>query len=361
MKNIYDYVSDYGNQSFFDKKFTEVDAAILSLISYIDLTNIVYPKKQYVSLGNALNYFINYYDLKAFYKRGFFQKDLVKLCKAIKDKKRFKDILLYRYYYNITFNSQFCGLTMKLPNGVVVVSYEGTDHNLVSWEEDLALSYQFPVPSEKEAISYINKSVSLFDKEVIVVGHSKGGHMALVASMFANPVIRMKIKSVYNFDGPGLRKREFESLKYKNVSKKLYHIVPQYSIVGLLMRHGDNIKSVKSNRFDIYAHSPFTWEIKEDAFVLSPLSKVSKNLDKSIIIWLDEHDDEARERIAKDIFDYLKKSGITNVTEMMKMNNVLSLIKNSGEIDKETKELLSNFIKFNLEYCINNRKDVNEI
>ena len=90
--------------------------------------------------------------------------------------------------------------------------------------------------------------------------------------------------------------------------KKLEYIIPHYSFFGLLLRHDKPAKVVKSSRRDIMAHSLFTWEVKGRSFVIEPLSTLSKNLSRSIIMWLEMHDDEAREAIVKDIFDYIKNN-----------------------------------------------------
>lgn len=361
MMNIIDYVKDFGKYTFFEKEFNEVDAAVLSAVTYIDFNNIVSDKKNPISLGAALEFFLSHYDIKKFLKRGIIQKELIKLAKELKLQIRYRNVELYNYVYDVTFDKQFSAITMKLPTKEIVVAYEGTDHNLVGWEEDLAMCYKFPVPADTDAINYLNKTVGFLDGKVYVVGHSKGGHLAMVASSFCNPLIKYKLKKVYNFDGPGLRKKEIESNKFKNMCKKLEHIVPHYSVVGLLLRHGNNTKSIRSTRKDLLAHSLFTWEVRENSFILEPLSILSKNLDKSIILWLDQHDDNERERIIKDFFDYLRKSGIENITEMTKLKNVISLIKNSDELDKETKDVLGHFIKYNFEYHLNNRSENLEI
>jgi len=276
------------------------------------------------------------------------------MCKLLKDTIRFKEVLLYDYVYKISFDSQFSAITFKLPNKIIVVSYEGTDHNLSGWEEDFAMCYKFPVRCDIEAIKYLKNSIKFFTKEVIVTGHSKGGHLSIVSSMYMNPLFRNKIKKIYNFDGPGLRQKEINSVKYKRIASKIEHIVPNHSIVGLLLRHSDNIKSVKSIRKDLYAHSIFNWEVEEDSFIRENLSKLSINLDKSIIEWLDFHDDFERQNIITKIFEYLRKNGIVDITNLVKIRTLISLIKNRKEIDKETKEVLANFIKFNYDYHVNN-------
>ena len=133
------------------------------------------------------------------------------LLNQYEDKIRYRNISLSNYVYDVTFEKQFSALTFKLPTGEKVIAFEGTDNNLVGWEEDFAMIYKFPVPADKDAISYINENVSLFDKSVIVVGHSKGGHLAMTAAAFSHWYVKLKIKSVYNLDGPGFRYNEINS------------------------------------------------------------------------------------------------------------------------------------------------------
>lgn len=359
MTNIIDYVKKYGNKSFLDLEFNDLDAAIFSLLSYIDFYNIVPSKKREISLKNALDYFLTFYDLKKFIKHGFSRRELLTLCKLIKDKERYKDIKLLNYIYKIDWQEQFGALTLKLPNGITVVSFEGTDHTLAGWEEDFTMSYKFPVSCETTAIKYLN-NISIFTKQLIIVGHSKGGHLSIVASMFANPLIKMKIKKVYNFDGPGLRSNIIKSHKYHSISKKLSHIIPDHSIIGLLLRHNSNLTVVSSTRKDFYAHSIFNWQTEKTKFKTSKLSHLSANLDKSIILWLDEHNDYERENIVKNLFEYLRKNGITDVTKLVKLKTLFTLIKNRKDLDKETKNVLANFIKFNYDYHVNNKQNTIE-
>ena len=102
---------------------------------------------------------------------------------------------------------------------------------MVGWEEDFKLSYEFPVPAQTDAIKYLNKNISLFDKKVIVCGHSKGGNLSLVGSMYTNFLKRTKIKEIYSFDGPGLRKKEFLSKRFKQTEKKYKHFICNQSMI----------------------------------------------------------------------------------------------------------------------------------
>ena len=242
MMSLIDYVKKNGDITFFQKEFNEVDAIIMSALIYVDYTKII--KDDEVLLGDTLDIFLKKVDVKKFKKQGLIQKDILNIVKVIKDKIRYRGILLSNYVYDVTFNKQCCAITMKLSRGEKLIVYEGTDHNLSGWEEDFVMTYQFPVPADIDAINYLNNNVSFWDKKVIVLGHSKGGHLAMTASMLCKWYKKFPIKKVYNFDGPGFRYDEITSKKFVRMSKKLEYLVPNYSFFGLLLRHPKLLKRI---------------------------------------------------------------------------------------------------------------------
>jgi hypothetical protein len=167
----------------------------------------------------------------------------------------------------------------------------------------------------------------------------------------------MKISSVYNFDGPGFRLKEVSSRKYKSMEKKLEYLIPHYSLFGVLLRHNKPAKVVKGTRKDIMAHSVFNWEIKGTSFVQETLSSLSRNLSRSTIMWLELHDDEEREHIVRDVFDYIKNAKITYLGDVTKLKNIITLIRSIDELDDDTKMWLKHFLKYNVDYHLNNLKE----
>ena len=57
--------------------------------------------------------------------------------------------------------------------------YRGTDLNLVGWKEDFMLSYATPVPAQTAALAYLKKAAGYTEGPLFLVGHSKGGNLAL--------------------------------------------------------------------------------------------------------------------------------------------------------------------------------------
>lgn len=48
--DVLDYIKEKGNKTFFEEEFNEIDASILSLLTYIDFNKIVSTKKEPVKL-----------------------------------------------------------------------------------------------------------------------------------------------------------------------------------------------------------------------------------------------------------------------------------------------------------------------
>ena len=354
MANLFNYIKQYGGKSFNEEPFNEVDNLIFSSLPYLDFKNIVNENKNYMKLQEVGKKFLNKYKYVDVIKYGVAQKESYNILKRIYNSKRYKNILVYGYQYVGDKEKQFCAMTFKEKKEFIYISFEGTDHLLSGWKEDFDMCYKFPVKSQQYAINYLNEIISLKDKNIIIGGHSKGGNLALVSSMFCSPLVRYKIKKIYNNDGQGLRDNEYESKKYKNIKNKLIHIIPNYSLIGLLLKHSDNYKVVKSSRRDLMAHSLLSWQIKDNKLIETELSEISKKIDKSITLWLDKHDEIKRKKMISTIFKALENSGIYNLYDLKDVKTAIKVIKNLSNIDKETKKLILDFLEFNLTYILNN-------
>ncbi len=342
-KNCLDYLQEYKDVSFNDMSFNDVDASIFSLITYLDIKSGL--------LRNSINYFLNNTDKKKFIKNGYKNKDLWNMAMILLDSKRYSDIKVSDVIKRITINEQFKALSFRFDK-TLVIAYEGTDETLIGWEEDLALSYTFPVKAETDAINYINRVIGIKDRNVYVVGHSKGGHLALVAGMYANMFNKFKIKKIYSFDGPGLRDQELNSLRYKMIEKKFKHFIPEYSFIGILLKHKDAY-IIKSTRKDFKCHVLFTWNVEGNSFKLGTISKRSLNLYNNLNEWLDNHNEYEREMISKQLFNTFRSLGLTYYNDLKKFNNMVKIVIKSKDMDKYTKKLLISLGKYVIDSFLN--------
>ena len=338
--NIIEYIKKY-DFTFEEKEFNEVDNLVFSCLAYVNFKNIVKNKMTLYDVSIIFD---------RLYKKSDYRYDMSavkganKLLNLLKNSKRFKDVILCNYEYIGNDKEQFSAITFIINKKLSYVAFEGTDKLISGWHEDLAMSYKFKVPSQEDAIKYLNKNFTFENKKIIVGGHSKGGNLALVASMYANKIVRRKIIKIYSNDGQGLRKTEIESMRYKKIYNKYNHIIPYNSFVGILLRHEPFCDStiIDSTLPMILSHSISSWIIEDDHFVRREISKNSLKLDKIVINWLDKYDYETRKYFVNDIFDVIEKNNIKDISEVKKNYfKLIRLLKNSNYLSDKSKQMLN--------------------
>lgn len=352
MISLFNYIEKYGDFSFTEKEFNEVDNAIFSALTYINFSDIVPSKKNcYKSLKDAALEFFAKYSKKELANNILAIKEAIKLFDKIKDFKRYQDVLLYNYVSKKDDAKQFSAMCIKVSKNLIYVSYEGTDELISGWKEDFELAYKFPVPAHIEAINYLNKSIKLSTKNVIVGGHSKGGNLALVASMYTKFWIRNKIVKIYSNDGPGLLQEELKSKKLQKVIHKYVHIIPNYSIVGQILHHPENNRIIQSNKKGILAHDFLTWQVENDHFVLSKLSNSSIKFKNITDKWLQEYTKEAKQNFIKELFDIFKRENVASLLDIksQKISGIIGLIKESKKLDSQSKKMFKDFLTLIIE------------
>ena len=352
---ILDYINKYGDYSFDDREFNEVDNVILSVLSYIDFDGIVFNKNK-ISIKRAGDSYFKIHSKKEKNITGV--RNAIDIFKSIYNKKRYRDLLLYNYVYIGDDSRQFSALSIDINSDTTYISFEGTDQLISGWEEDFKMSYIFPVEAQKQAVRYVNRYFTFSRKKIIIGGHSKGGNLAMVAGMFANFWVKDRIVNIYNNDGPGFRKKEIEGKYFKSIENKIIHIIPNYCIIGLLLRHNDKYKVIKSTKKSIYAHDIATWVIDDNKLKESKLSSFSVFLDNGMIKWLDKYNDDERKNFVESLFMVFDRASIVNLVDILNNKKlILKLIMETKDIDKKTKRMLREFIFVLFSYFKENKID----
>lgn len=353
--DIFEYVEKYGNYTFEEKEFNDIDNIVFCSLSYLNFTytsiNIKEHTLQY--LGREYTKIHSFKDIK---KLGIPQKNGYKLIKQIMNKKRYKDIILHNYVYSADINKQFSAMMFRINDNLEYICYEGTDEMISGWKEDFEMSYHFPIPSQKDAIKYANKYIKINGPDVIIGGHSKGGNLALVAAMYTKQLKQFRIKKVYSNDGPGLRNKEFKSGQYRRIKRKFVHYVPSHSIVGIILRN-DVMDIIKSTKTSAMSHTIATWVIEDDHFIKTEQSENTKELQEKVLTWLKSHSDKEKEHIVKSVFKVFEDSKVKTYLDFLSFNKVRKVIYNMINIDDQTKALVFEFVK----YAFFNKKDKKEI
>jgi len=332
--NIINYIKKHKDEDFKEFEFTEVDNLILSLLPNIDFTEIVPSfKSKKITLKEAVEKLTN----KNY--KGYFISKIYMMLQIMKSTKRYGNIFLYNFMNLINDEMQFTALTIKLNDNSIYVAFAGTGTSIIGWEEDFKMAYLYPGASQKYATIYLNKTIGLFDKNVKVGGHSKGGNLAICSVMNSRFYIKRKITNIYNNDGPGFLKEQVHSKKYKSICNKIKMYVPEQSIIGMILYHVDDYAVVKSKSFNILQHDVFNWQCNNKEFIKTKLTNRSKNIEGKLTKKLEELPISSRINLINNVFDIFKNHNIKD-TKDIKLNNLFKLVKNFKEIDKESQNLL---------------------
>lgn len=341
---IFQYIKQYGTFSFKKKPFNEVDNVILSFLAYLDLPEQIEDGITLQELGTVL--------LKDIERVKKIKQDILsvrgslKLLKAVYQQKRYRELQLFYYEQEITETSQFSAITFRFPDrDACYVAFEGTDAMISGWREDLEMAIHFPVEAQKRAISYLNRHFTFGHIPLIVGGHSKGGHLALVGSMYANFLVRRKIQKIYSNDGHGLIDYVYRSPLYNKVKNRYVHIIPNYAFVGILLRNDPDYEIVTSSRIGLEAHYALYWVVEEDHFKRAKMSKFSKILEQGFSTWFNQYSLEERQQFVDDIFAVFEQSNINSLVEVKKsFTSTLRLIRSSVLVSEHVKQMLKELI-----------------
>lgn len=351
MSNILDYVNWRGDLSFEEANFNEVDNLIFSCISYLDFENIadVEDFGDYVLIGDAADIYFEKYDVATLSKYNSMIGSIAETFKIAAHTKRFGNIKMWNYKNNLDYEkkTQFSAVSFEIKENFYYISFRGTDNTLVGWQEDFNMSFMPVVPAQKNALEYLSETAEKIEGEFIVGGHSKGGNLAVYSAVKCSENIQKRILKVYNNDGPGFDTDMIESEEYLRILPKINTIVPESSVIGMLLEHNERYTVVKSSRFWIFQHDATSWEVMGNSFVhKDDVNNSEKLIDKSIKSWLKSMTEKERKHFVTSLFDVLESTGAKTIDDLAN-NGIknLALIKKSLSIlDKENKVMVLKLI-----------------
>ena len=342
MRNLFDYLKFYKDVSFETMAFNDIDALIFSLLSYVEFEGIAPSgKREFIYLEEACYKFLLKFSEKDFKKKDWLFPNSYKLVKVLKTSKRYYHSKLYYFVSNVEDDGQFGALTIRLPNKITFVSFEGTDSTVSGLKEDFELMYQFPIYSQEKAAAYFNQTLTIFDRNIYVGGHSKGGNLAMYAYMYGKKMYKKQVRQVYNFDGPGFLDDVLSSSVYQDLRKKLTMVVPKDSVIGMILGHKEYLV-VNSSAYAVLQHDGFTWECFGGNFVTTSLSRKSKRLEENLREYLNGMSLEEKKSFVETVFAIFSKSNITNIMQLkdLKITTLLMLMKELTSIPTNTKRNL---------------------
>lgn len=324
MGTVFDYLDWRGDLPFSAAPLNEVDCLIFSMIAYLDYSGIVPSPDEEgsVSLMSAANSFLSRNpDLKKYSMGLLIPKDIVKVFYKMKDTLRFRSVEMRAFVNEIDTEReiQFSAMTYELGDGTTLVTFRGTDDTLVGWKEDLNMSFLPVVPSQEEAVAYLDRVAAQDCARIALTGHSKGGNLAVYAAVHSREEIRSRIVDVYSNDGPGFSRYLLDDPVYLEMRPMIHSIVPQSSVVGILLEHDENYTVVKSRqKSGLLQHNGLSWEILGASFVhLEEISEESRHTDRTVNQWIREMTPEQREEFSEAVYQLFSVEGAETLTDLV--------------------------------------------
>lgn len=342
-KSLYDYVKKFGNNSFVAMPFNEVDAAILSLLSYMNFNELVPTLNE--EGHDTIFSSMHHKDLEEYLLEGTVTPNLDrKLFRLCVNTKRYGSMHL-NYILNHFDKEkivQFFAITYILDNDFAVVTYRGTDSSLVGWKEDLMMALDDHIPSFKVADTYLNDVSSLLKGHpIIVLGHSKGGVLSVYAASNAKKEVQDQIIRVFDLDGPGFNYALHDEEGYKRIYPKIYKYIPIDSLIGILLENRSHTKIVKAKSFSIFQHTPYNWYVNNTHFATATKqTKRSLSFSHNMRIFIQRLNEEDKKTFIDILFSIFEEAEVHTIHDLSKKieRKVFSAIKSVSSILKDEKK-----------------------
>ncbi len=356
MGTLFDYVAWRGDLTFSQAPFNEVDSLIFALLSYVEYKDIVAEKhtSEPISLQAVANaFFARNPDPKKVSIGLIVPKEIIRLFRAVKGCRRYRQVGMKAYVNQIDLEAQmqFSAVTFLLETGRSVVAFRGTDDTIVGWKEDFNMSFMDVVPAQTRAVEYLNEAASASKGELFVTGHSKGGNLAVYSAVHADKSVQKRLLGVWNHDGPGFRDSILTDPDYLDVKPQIKTLLPQSSLVGMLLEHEEDYTVVKSRQKGFLQHNGLTWDVMGSSFVrVKTISNESKRTDKTLKKWIESMSLEQREQLCEALYRILSSDNALTLTDLVSIKNrwLLRGLKMDEDVRRVLKLTLHQLIKVNL-------------
>lgn len=349
MKNILDYIEESGKERMDERAFCDVDSLILAQFSYLKFDGIV------PGVGNnkaiSLKEIAAHLDFERLFSDERYAKDNRALFHAMLKSRRFGRMKV-NYHVNIidpAWELQFSATTCLLEKGPVYVAFRGTDETLVGWKEDFNMAFQTPVPAQEKAVQYLNCVSEMFAGDFIVGGHSKGGNLAVYASMNCMQYSRSRILSIYSHDGPGFREEILQSSAYADIRERIHKLLPHSSVVGMLLQQQEAYEVIDCKSFGLLQHDPYNWLIDGADFKrIDALKLGTKLMDDGLNEWVCSLNKEELRCFVETLYSVVEATDVKTLLDLKsidKRKNANAVITAIKDMDEESKKMMKQIMK----------------
>lgn len=299
-----EYLKEYGHIPFKDAPLNDVDLLIFAQLAYMDFEAVDESACPF-SYALARASFADSQDASedrfSFQKRD--DRQLAALSAACP---RYQEIRFLRFerHFDPEAETQFAALALSLAPDHDLIAFRGTDNTLAGWKEDFNMAFMEEIPAQRMALTFLEENASA--GKITVIGHSKGGNLALYSSCACSCSVHKKIDAAVSFDGPGLNDAMIQSEGFRRMESRMRVIRPRASLVGLLFEQPADIRIIDSRVFSILQHYPYFWKTDGMDFVyLARPDQGSALLGKTLCGLMERLPLDAREQLIESVYEIL--------------------------------------------------------
>ena len=313
MTNLLDYLRWRGDLPFERDGFNEIDLLIFAQLAHTPMENLTkdHTKTHLPDLTDIL------YPTPPEGDKDSLPVQRYGLWKELIQTRRYASVSLRRFAARFVpkEEKQFAAALYAV-NGVGVVAFRGTDATLVGWKEDFNMGFESPIPSQTEAVRFLETCAGDFDR-LVVCGHSKGGNLAMYASAMCRPEVQDQIISTFSYDGPGMDDATLQSDGWNRIASRIHSYIPESSVIGLLLGHAEQHIIIQSDSTGIGQHNPYYWHILGPAFVRAEETTLSSRImEETTHRFISNCTPEERRVLINNVFSVLNATGARRLKEL---------------------------------------------
>lgn len=353
MATSMDYIKKYGDSSFEELPFNDIDNILLCEILYMPFEKVISDSfnDEPVPFSEACQKLFEYNGNRHVAPGLVLKKKISVKMMAMAKTKRYASLKVAycKCAFDVEPPLQFGAMTFFVPDGTAVIVFRGTDDSLIGWKEDMSLYTRKGIPSHALSVEYLEKVAKTFDGNIIICGHSKGGNLAIYCALKCSENTRQRIARVYNNDGPGFVNGDLmKCAEYKEILPNYFHFVPSNSFIGMLLVHDNDFKAVKCKHFlGFVQHDLSFWKTKGTEILLrNDISKLAKITDEFLKEMIYRVTDDQSKLIDKWFGDLITGMGEDRLISISKnlIGSVKGAVKVCSGVDSDTRAAIDNFL-----------------
>ena len=353
MANVIDYIKWRGDLTFFQSEFNEIDALILSQLSYLKFDELM-PYNDFtegITLSKLSYEFASSQNYNERADTGLhINKDTIELLYIAGNSIRFRDVIVYGYVsvINEKKQEQFSALTYNLFDKHYFIAYRGTDDTIIGWKEDFNLAIKEVVPAQKDSVVYLENVADNLKGSFILGGHSKGGNLAIYAAAMVSSKIKKHIEKIYNFDGPGFSSKKINSSEFTEIIPKIKSYYPHFSIIGMVFYRAGSYAIVDSSESRMMQHDPMSWSVCGNKFImLETFHSASEYLSKTLNSCINELEQNQIELLIETIFEIIQATNAKTNSDLEDnlFQNSKKIITAVTRLDVDTRKAVEKIMK----------------